>query len=525
MTHCYYYRALPALLLLLMVPSCSCRKTEVPGVAGETKAAKSAPLLIPRPKFVTYNTRSDAFALTADTVIVVPDKPTSDELSAAALLHREAARQFHCNLPTISAGKLGAGPQNSLIIICTGSAVPPIASAGGKISEPTTDVPKRPEGYALTVTQDQVLVQGRDGRGVLWGVQTLLQVLNATGSGSPAAPAVSIRDWPTLSLRAAHLFHGQNALPFHKKLIDRIFSHYKMNALFLQAEQLRWNHDPGVAPPWAGKPADIREEIAFAQERGVTVYPLMQSYGHMAWLLDNDRNRELAEDPATPYAINYSDPKAVAYLEGFNAEADALFDARGFHIGLDEVTMRGRFPYRSKPKDFSQLYVQAATHWHSYFRKRDKPLFMWADMALYAVEENPDFGTAPSAAAAKAVRSGLPKDIIMMDWQYGERTSFPSLIKLKEAGFKNVVAATWYRPKNIQNFARAANEAGAMGAIQTTWAGYESDESVLDTEHRKQFTAMVLAAEYFWNGGEGPSPDKLPYDYAKIFSEQWNQKP
>jgi hypothetical protein len=245
----------------------------------------------------------------------------------------------------------------------------------------------------------------------------------------------------------------------------------------------------------------------------------------MAWLLDNSRNRKMAEDPLIPYALNYSDPKAVAYIDGFNHEADELFDAPGFHIGLDEVTMRGRFPYRSKPRTFPQMYVQAATHWHGFFQKRGKPVFMWADQALYAVEENPDFGTAPSAAAARAVREGLPKDIIMVDWQYGERADFPSLLRLKEAGFRNVVAATWYRPKNIQNFARAANEAGAMGAIQTTWAGYNSQESILATEQRQQFTAMVLAAEYFWNGGEGPAPDKLPYDPQRVFTEQWQNEP
>jgi hypothetical protein len=36
---------------------------------------------------------------------------------------------------------------------------------------------------------------------------------------------------------------------------------------------------------------------------------------------------------------------------------------------------------------------------------------------------------------------------------------------------------------------------------------------------------MVLAAEYFWNGGEGPTPDKLPYDPQRVFIEQWQNEP
>lgn len=503
-------RTVSVFVCLISLTSCSFLNQK--GITSEPvrREASQTPLLIPRPKFAAFDSKSGGFTLTKDTVLVVADRPTREERLAVDLLRREIAQRFDLKLPQVTvSGEKNRKRENRIVL------------AVGPTPKSRVRVPQRPEGYALSASPKLVQINGNDGRGVLWGVQTLLQLFGPGAAVTPVAPAVAIRDWPTLSLRAVHLFQGQNALPFHQKLIDRIFSRYKMNALFLESEQSRWNHDPKVAPEWSGSRAQIKAEVEYARERGVTVYPLMQSYGHMAWLLDNDRNRGMAEDPKTPYAVNYSDPKAVAYMEGFNREADDLFGAPGFHIGLDEVTMRGRFPYRSRPKTFPQMYVQAATHWHGFFQKRGKPLYMWADMALCANEENPDFGTAPSAAAAKAVREGLPKDIIMMDWQYGERKDFPSLRRLKAAGFKNVVAATWYRPKNIQNFALAANEAGALGAIQTTWAGYDSQESILDTEHRQQFTAMILAAEYFWNGGEGLAPDKLPYDPKKVFAEQW----
>ncbi len=85
------------------------------------------------------------------------------------------------------------------------------------------------------------------------------------------------------------------------------------------------------------------------------------------------------------------------------------------------------------------------------------------------------------------------------------------------------MAATWFNPVNIQNFSREAANVGALGAIQTTWAGYESNASVLDTEHRKQFSAMILAADYFWNGGEGPVPDALPYNADEVFTQAMNE--
>ena len=518
----------PFFFFLLSACSCSLLKittTEANNAPSNSAKATSPPVLIPRPKFVTFDKEAKSFLLTADTVIVVSDKPAQNELFAAALLRREAASRFHLSIPQINESALQKSRAKNLILLAVGWVPDSLRKLSPAMLKSPLAVPQKPEGYTLRVAPGLVIVSGYDARGVFWGTQTLLQLFSSVGSGSATAPAVSIRDWPSLSLRAVHLFHGHNALPFHEKLIERIFSRYKLNAVFVEAEQVRWDHDSSVAPGWAGSRAQLKEEINFARQRGVTVYPLLQSYGHLAWLLDNSRNRELAEDPATPYALNYSNPKAVTYMDGFNGEADTLFNAPGFHVGLDEVALRGRFPFRSKPKPFSQIYVQAATHWDNFFQKRGKPVFMWADQALSAVEENPDFGTASSAAEAKAVRDGLPKDIILMDWQYGERTDFPSLRRLKEAGFKNVVAATWYRPKNIQNFARAASEVGAMGAIQTTWAGYNSEESVLDSKDRQQFIAMVLAAEYFWNGGEGPLPDKLPYDPGKVFMENWRANP
>lgn len=528
MSHRHSLWILPVLLVLLSACSCSFLKTaatEANDGPSRSDKAVSSPILIPRPKFVTFNKETKPFALMADTAVVVSDKPAQNELFAAALLRREAARRFHVSMPQISRSELLKSRVKNLILLAVGPTPDSLRKFYPATLTSLPAIPQKPEGYLLRVAPGLVVVNGYDARGVFWGAQTLLQLFGSGGSDAASAPAVSIRDWPSLSLRAVHLFHGHDALPFHEKLIERIFSRYKLNAVFIEAEQVRWDHDPSVAPEWAGNRAQLKEEIDFARQRGVTVYPLLQSYGHLAWMLNNSRNRELAEDPATPYALDYSNPKAVAYMDGFNREADALFNAPGFHIGLDEVGLRGRFPFRSKPKSSPQIYVHAATHWNNFFRKRGKPVFMWADQALSAVEENPDFGTAASAADAKAVRDALPKDIILMDWQYGERTDFPSLRRLKEAGFKNVVAATWYRPKNIQNFARAASEVGAMGAIQTTWAGYNSEESILDSKDRQQFTAMVLAAEYFWNGGEGPLPDKLPYDPNKVFTENWPTKP
>ncbi len=475
--------------------------------------APEQPLVIPTPKQMTIPSDGRPFRLNAATKIVRCDDSIGTK-RAVTILQQAIEEELGLKLKAIAQSDIPARTvtteKNTLYVGLTGKS--PLLRA------PRVNVPQKPEGYGIRLPY----VAGRDEAGVLWAVQTAIQLLSSDNSG-PNLPSVVISDWPTLALRGAHLFYGQNALPFHKKLIDRVLSRFKMNTLILQVEQVRWQHDPTIAPPWAGTPQQIRQEIAFARERGITIYPLVQNYGHMEWLFTQPKNLIFAEDPAKPYAINFTNPAAVRYLEGFDAEADLVFNAPAFHIGLDEVTMLGRFPYRSAPRAFSSLFVAAATHWHDFFAKRGKQTWMWADMTLHPSEVSPAYGTAPSAKEAAAIRAGLPKDIVLLDWQYSALDRYPSLKKLKDAGFKKVIAATWYNPVNIQNFARAAAKVGAWGGLQTTWCGFESNVSVLETNERRQFTAMVLAAEYFWNGGSGPPPDKLPFDPNTAFARQWQE--
>jgi hexosaminidase len=457
-----------------------------------------APVLIPRPKEVRFESLA-GFTLTPDTLIVLPSGLRPEEQRAVRALQEGLARRLGKPL------RLASAPGTSQAIC---------------LERADSQTPEKPEGYTLTVQPESIRVTGRDARGLFWGVQTLLQLLGKN-TKSTTLPRVAIRDWPTLSLRAVHLFHGNRALPFHQKLIQRILTPLKLNALFLEVEQVRWDADPSVAPPWAGTRAQLKEELAFARERSITVYPLLQSLGHMGWLLGKGNNARFAEDPATPYALCLNDPAAVKYLERFVAEADALFQAPAFHVGLDEVAMRGRFPYRSRPTAAPELFLKGVRHWHDFFAVRGKPISVWADMALHAPEVNPAFGTAPRATDAAQIRAGIPKDVILADWQYGTHDEFPSLRQLKNAGFQKLIAASWYRPKNIQTLSRAAVQVGAQGLIQTTWCGYESREDVLKTQEKRQFTAMVLAAEYFWNGG-GPAPEELPFSPEAVFDQYWS---
>jgi hypothetical protein len=110
--------------------------------------------------------------------------------------------------------------------------------------------------------------------------------------------------------------------------------------------------------------------------------------------------------------------------------------------------------------------------------------------------------------------------VTIFDWQYSALSKYPSLDLLKSSGFTKRVACTWWDPVNIKSLAAAAAANGALGALCTTWCGYESKESVLAGEERRQFIAMVHAAEHFWNGGA----TQPAWDAGDIFNARYDGK-
>ncbi len=64
-----------------------------------------------------------------------------------------------------------------------------------------------------------------------------------------------------------------------------------------------------------------------------------------------------------------------------------------------------------------------------------------------------------------------PSDAGIADWRYTAGTEQRNgLATLKQAGFKTLGCA-WYEPENIRGWAQQAIQHGALGTLQTTWAG------------------------------------------------------
>ena len=485
-------------------------------LAALPQAAADAPLLIPRPKSVAWTgTRLRIDGGTR--LLLAPGAGRMDRMAALSVRGELHAR-FGLPLLRIRTAPLRttAAPPGGAALLFGEPGRMAWVRRGLRAAGLTPSV--RAEGYALAAGPGGVVVAGHDPAGTFYGAQTLCQMLGRDAGGVYVSGA-RIRDYPSLGWRGAHLFVGDHALPFHEKLIARVFARLKMNALVLECEQARWDTLGKAAPPWAMSKADLKTEVAFARRYGLAVTPLVNSVGHMPWAFEGGANAALAEDPQTPYAAYVASPATDAFLFKLYDEVLDTFGSSSLHIGGDEVALRGRYPYRSRAQfpTLADAYVAQVTRAHDHLKAHHVRTMLWGDMLL-APGEAADAASAPSAAQARQMRDRLPHDIILTDWHYRGSGPFASLGVLRGAGFGPIIGATWFETGNVQSFSGALAAGHERGLLETTWAGFNSSEANFRHEKR-QFVAFVLAAEYAWNGGDagGKLGAPLPYDPAQVF--------
>jgi len=174
-----------------------------------------------------------------------------------------------------------------------------------------------PEGYRLSAGPEGIRIEGGTAAGVFYGCQALLQLLPPTvyrrsrvDGETWRVPAIRIEDAPRFGWRGTMLDVARHFMPKHELLrfIDLMAMH-RLNVLHLHltddkgwriqikryprlTEVGAWRSESqvGAAPdaPGDGRPHggfytqdDIREIVAYASERFITVVPEIESPGHV----------------------------------------------------------------------------------------------------------------------------------------------------------------------------------------------------------------------------------------------------
>jgi hexosaminidase len=247
----------------------------------------------------------------------------------------------------------------------------------------TNDAALNTEGYRLTVTSEQITVISNTPQGAFYALQTLYQLLpNEIYSPVPLkrkqiwrVPAVDIEDSPRFGYRGLHLDASRHFQPvsFVKRYID-LMSMHKMNTFHWHlTDDQGWRieikkypklteigskrketiigHNNDKPQKFDGTPysgfytqAQIKEVVAYANERFVTIIPEIEMPGHALAALA--AYPELSCDPSKSYEVAtkfgvFKDvfcptEKTFNFLEDVLSEVIELFPSKYIHIGGDE---------------------------------------------------------------------------------------------------------------------------------------------------------------------------------------------
>lgn len=241
------------------------------------------------------------------------------------------------------------------------------------------------EGYKLSVTTNQIIIQANQPKGLFYGVQSLLQTLPVIRTNQTLQiPCMDITDYPRFKWRgmmldvSRHFFSPQLV----KEFID-LLATYKMNTFHWHlVDGAGWRIEIKKYPKltslaaWRvddwGKPWDwsevkfnadrskatyggyytqeqIKEIVAYAAARQITIVPEIEMPGHSEAALAaypeysciphkrsfNDIGDFYAKDAASNYCPG--NDSTFIFLQNILTEVMALFPSKYIHLGGDEV--------------------------------------------------------------------------------------------------------------------------------------------------------------------------------------------
>jgi hexosaminidase len=301
-----------------------------------------------------------------------------------------------------------------------------------------------PEGYFLDVGPDRVLIDAAAPAGLFYGVQTLRQLLpaaieKAAGLGPWTVPAVSVEDRPRFAWRGGMLDCSRHFFPkeFVKRWIDLLAWH-KLNVFHwhltddqgwrieikkypglteiggwrVDREDQPWNarepQRPGEAATYGGfyTQDDVREIVAYAASRYVTIVPEIEMPGHAKAALTAYPRFSCTGGPFTVPPGGYwpitdvlcpGNDATFEFLDDVLTEVAALFPGPYVHIGGDEVD---KTEWRRCPKCRARIEAEGLKDENglqSYFVRRIEKILAAKGKRLIGWDEILEGGLAPQA--------------------------------------------------------------------------------------------------------------------------------
>lgn len=410
-----------------------------------------------------------------------------------------------------------------------------------------------PEHYLLEISASGIRLAGGAGAGVMFGLQTLLQLLPESDGepGLPARgvrlPAVTFRDGPACEWRGMHLDCSRHFFPvaFIKRCLDLLALH-KMNRFHWHlTDDQGWRLQSARFPAltergaWRGRTVaghtsnrerryneqahggyysqrDVREIVAYARARQIEVVPEIDIPGHAAALLA--AHPELACAPGD-YQVEahfgiFPDvlcPKEATFdfLEQLFAEVAGLFPGDYIHIGGDEVvkTAWRNCPHCQQLITEHQLGDEDGLHGYfvarvaAILQRLGKKVIGWDEVMDGGVSRDTTVMCWNASAGLRALEAGYPTVLTPVDRVYFDFYQSTSLDEPPAIHGLTPLRKVYGFDPFVPGAGAVAPVLGGQGNV---WTEYLATESAVEYALLPRLAAL---AEVLWTGASRDWPD------------------
>ncbi|WP_320782289.1 beta-N-acetylhexosaminidase [Streptomyces sp. CRN 30] len=420
-----------------------------------------------------------------------------------------------------------------------------------------------PEGYRLTVGDPLARIEGGSAAGVFWGAQTLRQLLGPDAfRRAPLRPGddwdlpeVTVEDAPRFRWRGLMLDVARHFMPkdgvlryldlmaahklnvFHFHLSDdqgwrvEIQRYPKLTETASWRPRSKWGHR--ASPLWDDKPHggfytqdDIREIVAYAAERHITVVPEIDVPGHSQAAIaaypelgntDVVDTGELGVWDTWGISPNVLAPteQTLRFYEGVFEELLELFPSEFIHVGGDECPKdqwRRSATAKARMEDLGlanedELQSWFIGHFATWLAARGRRLIGWDEIL--------EGGLAPGAAVSSwrgyeggiaAARAGhdvviCPEQYVYLDHRQDGGADEPVPI-----GFVRTLEDV-YRFEPVPPGLTPEEAGRVLGTQANLWTEVMESPARVDYQ---AFPRLAAFAEVAWS----PLPDPAGRDFA-----------
>lgn len=506
--------------------------------------------IIPQPESLAF--REGTFTLNSETVIKA-DENSFEAQFLQQYIHENNGLKLAINKNAKSENCIALNYSLSSKLIVTKD------SSGKRSSYKSNN-----EEYLLLINKSEITIAAQERAGVFYGIQTLLQLLPLDEKDEFKIPCLLINDQPKFKWRGMHLDVSRHFfdIEFIKKYIDYL-AQYKMNTFHWHlTDDQGWRIEIKKYPKlteigaWRNgsmvghyrdqtfdtkryggfyTQEEIKEVVAYAKERYITVIPEIEMPGHALAAIaaypeysctggpfEVGKTWGVLDDVFCPK------DKTFTFLENILSEVIALFPSEYIHIGGDECPKTRWKSCSHCQKRMKDEKLKDEHELQSYFIQRIEKFINSKGRKIIGWDEILEGGLAPNAAvmswrgteggiaAAKEKHFAVmsPGSHCYFDHYQGEPANEP----LAFGGYTTLEKVYSYNP--IPAELNEAESAYILGAQANLWTEYIETTSQVEY---MLFPRLTAIAEVVW-GTSNPQNYKAFEDRVVHHMKGWSQK-